>query len=281
MHEELEFAKKLALESGKVMLKYFNKEVKSRYKSDLSIVTIADEEINRNVISSISAQFPDHSVLGEEESSDKKSDKVWLCDPIDGTWPYAKGIPVASFSLALVKQGVSQLGVVYDPFMKRLYSAVKGKGAFLNSKKILVSNLDTKHATVNMEWWPKAKYDIAATMHKFSIDTSAYVLHLGSVITASCLVASGQYEACVYAGTKGKSIDIAAIKVIVEEAGGKVTDLFGNEQRYIQDIKGAVVSNGVIHEKILEYTNGLGATKKICISSLASEFNSATRKVSS
>lgn len=257
MEEQLQFAKDLALQAGEIMLKYFKKGMKHKFKEDLSIVTNADEEINKLVIDEIGEKYPTHSVFGEEESSDKNPDFVWLCDPVDGTWPYAKGVPVSVFSLALAKKGNSLLGVVYEPFTKRLYSAVKGEGAFLNDKQIKVSSLEIKDATLNIEWWPEADYDIDTAMHKLSIDTAAYVLHLGSIVNASCFVAAGQYEACIYAGTKDKSVDIAAVKVIVEEAGGKVTDLFGDEQIYIHDLKGAVISNGVVHERILKYTKGL------------------------
>lgn len=258
MEKYLEFAKGLALESGDIMLKYFKKGMEQSFKEDLSIVTNADKEINRLVIEWISEMYPTHSILGEEESDEKKSDLVWLCDPIDGTHVYAKGIPVSVFSLALVKKGVPIVGVVYDPFSKSLFSAVKGGGAYKNKEKISVSKLGlTSETTINIDWRPEAEYDVDTAIHKLSVDTKAYVLHLGSVIYASCLVANGKYEATVFPGTKGKGVDIAAVKVIVEEAGGKVTDLFDNEQIYAKDIKGAIVSNGVVHEGIVEYTKEL------------------------
>ncbi|MDD3647874.1 MAG: hypothetical protein PHS44_05255 [Candidatus Dojkabacteria bacterium] len=257
MQKELEFAKKLALEPGQLMVKHFGKKHNTRFKHELEIVTGIDEEINRNVISAVSKEFPDYSVIGEEESNSKKSELVWICDPIDGTWPYSKGLPAASFSLALVRRGVPLIGVAYNPFLNKLYTAQKGRGAYLNDKRIHVSHTELKHSTINIEWWPEAEYDVETAMHGFSLDTYAYVLHLGSIVTASCLVASGQYEACVYAGTTGKSVDIAAVKVIVEEAGGKATDLFGNNQLFVKDINGAVISNGSIHKKILAYTSKL------------------------
>jgi fructose-1,6-bisphosphatase/inositol monophosphatase family enzyme len=247
MEDDLKFAKRIALRAGEIMLEYFHADVEKHKKNDKTIVTIADERINQLVIDEVGKKYPEYSVFGEEASVDKKSDYAWICDPVDGTLPYSKGIPVSVFSLALVKNGVPILGVVYDPFMKRLYSATKGHGAFLNDKPIKVSDayLDFD-ATINEEWWPEAEYDIDTVLHNLSVKTEAYVLHLGSVIAAACYVASGNYEACVFAGTKGKNVDIAAVKVIVEEAGGKVTDLFGDDQRYDRDIKGAIISNGKI-----------------------------------
>lgn len=252
MEEYLSFAKGLALEAGEIMLEHFKVGVASHEKEDESIVTIADEKINRMVIEEVAKKYPGFSVFGEEESSNKNSEYVWVCDPIDGTVPYAKGMPVSAFSLALVKNGEPLIGVVYDPFTKRLYHAVKGQGAYLNDSKISVSSLElTRQATVNVEWWPEADYDIDTPLHELSKKNRIYVLHLGCFVTGACMVATGQYEACVYAGTKGKNIDVAAVKVIVEEAGGKVTNLFGEGQKYDRDIKGGILSNGTVHEDLV------------------------------
>lgn len=251
--QELNFAKEIALKAGNTMRKYFDSGLAAREKADKTIVTRADEEINTMVIEEISAHFPEHSIIGEEESLETESEMIWLCDPVDGTVPFFKGVPVSVFSLALIKDGTPVVGVVYDPFEKRLYLAEKGKGSYLNDTLINVSNQELNYqALINIEWWPEAEYDIDTALHEVSVSTKAYVLHLGSVISAGALVASGKYEACVFAGTKGKNVDIAALKVIVEEAGGKVTDLFGKEQRYDGDLKGALVSNGIVHEPLLE-----------------------------
>jgi len=251
MEDYLEFAKNIAFEAGRIMLKHFKVGVDYTEKHDLSIVTAADQEINQFLIDKVNEIFPEHSVLGEEKSDIKISNKIWVCDPIDGTVPYSKGLPISVFSLAYVEDGTPLLGVVYDPFMQRLYYATKGGGAFVNEKKLKVSQskLD-RRATLDIEWWPEAEYDVDSAYHRLSVSTGAYVLHLGSVIQAACLVASGQLEACAFAGTIGKNVDIAAIKVIVEEAGGKVTDLFGQEQRYDQDIKGAIISNSLTHSEL-------------------------------
>lgn len=249
----LEFAERLADKAGVIMLKHFHVDVETRTKADKTIVTIADEEINQMVIEEAGKAFPAHSVSGEEQSVDNQSEYIWVCDPIDGTVPYAKGIPVAVFSLALVVNGIPIVGVVYDPFKKHLYSATKNGGSFLNGIPINVSSSSLGHgATINIEWWSDAPYDVDTAMHSLSLETSTYVLHLGCVVQAACLVATGQYEACVYAGTKGKNVDIAAVKLIVEEAGGIVTDIRGKEQRYDTDINGAIISNKLIHEKLVD-----------------------------
>lgn len=101
LEEYLKFAKNIAKYAGKIMIKYFNKDNGSSYKGDRTIVTLADKEINTYLIEKVKEKYPNHSVDGEEEQFGK-SDYVWVCDPVDGTAMYARHIPVAVFSLALV-----------------------------------------------------------------------------------------------------------------------------------------------------------------------------------
>ena len=158
------------------------------------------------------------------------------------------------FSLALVVDGKPEIGVIYAPFSNKLYSAVLDGGAFCNDEPIHVGTGGFENVKrVNVDWWVGADYDVMPTMHKLAYDERAYVLCPGSTTHAAALVASGDFIASVFPGTKDKNMDIAAAKVIVEEAGGKVTDFAGNDQRYDGDINGAVVSNGVVHDKIIEY----------------------------
>lgn len=253
MEEYLDFAKSLALKSGKMIKDAFDTDYSTRMKEDKTVVTEVDEKINQFVIDEIGKAYPSHSVFGEEKSIDKSSEYAWVCDPIDGTIVFTKGIPISVFSLALVKDGKPLIGVVNDPFTDRLYYANRGGGAFLNEEKIKVSNIKLEHdATIDFSWWPEAEYDIHKVIHDLSIETEALFISIFSIVQSSCLVASGKLEAATFPGTEGKNVDIAAVKVIVEEAGGKVTDLFGEEQRYDKDIRGAIVSNGVVHDKLAE-----------------------------
>lgn len=251
MEEYLEFAKDIAYQAGKIMLKYFNQNNGASYKGDKTIVTLADTEINSYLIKKVKEQYPAHAVDGEEEQSGK-SNFVWVCDPVDGTAMYARHIPVAVFSLALVINGVPNVGVVYDPFTDSLYTAIKGKGAYKNSEKISVNDytLDDIKTVCHCDMWSKAKYNVCKVFEKLRNITR--LNDIGSITKASCLVATGDYSLAIFTGTEHKHCDIAAIKVIVEEAGGKVTDLFGNEQRYDQSIKGALISNGIVHNEVIE-----------------------------
>ena len=251
MEEYLDFAKEIAYEAGKIMKKYFVEDNGASYKFDQTIVTKADTEINHLLIEKVKEKYPNHSVDGEEEQFGK-SEYVWVCDPVDGTAMYARHVPVAVFSLALVVNGVSTVGVVYDVFTDNLYSAIKGMGAYKNNSRITVNNitLEDRKSVSNYDMWPESDYNLYDSLKE--LGKKAYFVSIGSVIRGCMCVASGDFTAAIFPGTKHKNCDIAAVKVIVEEAGGKVTNLFGEDQRYDSDITGAVVSNSIVHDEIVE-----------------------------
>lgn len=252
LNEYQNFAQSVAREAGDIMRRYFGKSPDSEIKSDDTIVTIADKKINSMVIARVKERYPDHGVDGEEESHVNSSDHVWVCDPIDGTNPFAMELPVSVFSLALVIDGVSVIGVIYHPFTDKLYAAAKGKGATVNGMPMAVSPLGLEpSARLNFDWWARSQYDILTPLKELSAKKGFYMLSPGSATHMAALVARGEFVASVFPGTKGKNVDIAAAKVIVEEAGGKVTDLFGREQRYDRDICGAIVSNGKVHIELI------------------------------
>ena len=249
----LTFAKDLALEAGEIMRRYFGKKPDAHLKADSTIVTVADEEINRLVIDRVKAVYPDHDIDGEEASDCCGSQYVWVCDPIDGTAPFAMELPVSVFSLALVIDGQPEIGVVYAPFANQLYHAVCGGGAFMNDQPIRVNEkVLERGAVMNIDWWVSAEWDVMQVAHDLACKTGVYVLSPGSTTHAAMLVARGEYVASLFPGTRGKNVDMAAAKVIIEEAGGKVTDIFGKEQRYDRNIRGAVVSNGIVHDEIIK-----------------------------
>ena len=196
----LTFAKDLALEAGEIMWRYFGKKPDAHLKADSTIVTVADEEINRLVI-----------------------------------------------------DGQPEISVVYAPFTNQLYHAVCGGGAFMNDQPIRVNEkVLERGAVMNIDWWVSAEWDVMQVAHDLACKTGVYVLSPGSTTHAAMLVARGEYVASLFPGTRGKNVDMAAAKVIIEEAGGKVTDIFGKEQRYDRNIRGVVVSNGIVHDEIIE-----------------------------
>ena len=142
---------------------------------------------------------------------------------------YARHVPVSVFSLALVVDGESLLGVVYDPYLDTMYTAIKGKGAYKNDKLIHVSDIgfDDKISVSNYDMWNGTEYDLYDVIKELSKRT--YMFSIGSFIRAACCVADGEFSLVLFPGMMHKNCDVAAVKVIVEEAGGLVTDLFGND----------------------------------------------------
>lgn len=245
------FSVDLAKEAGKITKDAFFKRHITNWKQDDSPVSEVDLQIDNLVNERIKLAFPDHGILSEEsDETASHSEYVWVCDPIDGTFPYMHGMPSATFSLALVKNGVPILGVIYDSFLDRLFFAEKGKGAELNGVPMSVSKVNTLQKTiVGISLWLHAPYNLAPLMGAFQAEL-ALPINLAANIYMSALVASGNIGGVIYNDTKPH--DAAAVKIIVEEAGGKVTDLYGNEQRYDAPITGMVASNGLLHQQILD-----------------------------
>jgi fructose-1,6-bisphosphatase/inositol monophosphatase family enzyme len=245
------FALNLAEESGKIIKSNFQFGMEKDDKEDGSPVTKTDLEINQLVVDSIREEFPSHGIISEELDDIRgEGEYFWVCDPVDGTVPFSHGFPMSSFSLALVKNGEPILGVANNPFGGNVFFAEKGKGAFLNGSAMRVSKRDSfVCSTVCIEDWKQAlrrTYPLFDSLE----DLNCNAMQIKSVVYAGCLVALGEIVAVVFPGPG--SWDIAALKVIVEEAGGKVTDLDGQEQRYDQAINGGIVSNGILHDQLVE-----------------------------
>lgn len=252
--KELIFGKQLALEAGKIMRQYFlSKHIGTEWKQDNTPVTIADKLINRLVIDKVKKAFPTHGVLGEEGSFKPERSTLWIVDPIDGTMPYSVGIPVSTFSLALVDRSDGQpvVAVVYDPQLDHLYTAVRRNGAFLNDDRLATSSatffqngyVSVIGGTGNKVFMPGVCIDMlrAESVKCFSFSSSVY--------TAS-KVAEGSFIGGIFG--YGSPWDSAAVALLVEEAGGKVTDLTGKRRRFDEWGNGCVFAcNEIILNKLL------------------------------
>jgi len=254
MEEYLEFAKNIAKEAAEIALKYFSFETETTWKGDNTPLTQADREINDLVIKRINETYPGHSIYGEEKSDIKENSKyIWVCDPIDGTMAFSCGLPIFVFSIALVDQsnGLPILGLVNDPVMKNMYWAYKGSGAYRNGKKISVSGETTFLNTYSITG--ASGKDVGFSylpVHELLGEKKSRVMKFPSFIYGAIQIANGKYVAGAF--YLKYAHDVAALKIITEEAGGKVTDLNGNERRYDQDGIGCIVSNGILHNEILE-----------------------------
>lgn len=242
-----DFAISIARDAGKVMLAHFGTGQPRYTKPDGSVVTDGDQAVEKIVVQAIKEEFPKDGILGEEGSSvPSQSSNVWVLDPIDGTLHYSHGIPICMLSLARVHDGEPVLGVLYDPFLHRLFVAEKGKGATLNGLVIRVSDRNgLKGATVGLGSIRAEFHHLSPNLHR----AGAFPLPLFSIVYLAALVAVGELVGAYFRGKN--AWDVAAGKVIVEEAGGRVTNLMGGPQRYDSKVQGAIFSNSLIHHDLL------------------------------
>jgi len=250
---QITFAKSLAYEAGEIIRKYFmSNDIGTELKEDSTPVTIADTTINQLVIDRVKENFPDCGVIGEEDSYEPKRENVWVVDPIDGTIPFSLGIPVSTFCLAYVEDGFVKASVVYDPFQDRLFSATKDGGAYVNSDLIKVSS-KSDFADSYSAFGGHVLSDFVATLNE---NRSTRILDLFSYAYASSKVATGDFVAAGM--TYGSPWDAAAVSLIVEEAGGRSTDLCGKPRKYNEWGDGILMSNGIVHDeivKMIDYEN--------------------------
>lgn len=246
-----DFAFGLAREAGDIIRANFTLGMHKNWKADNTPLTATDLKVNQLVIDAVHGAYPGHSILAEEGSDfSEASDYVWVCDPVDGTVPFSHGIPTCVFSLALVHRGVTLLGVIYDPFLNRMFVGEKNKGAFLNDVRLSVHTSTSLHnVVVGLAWWASIPFDYARIADAL-IQQHVKVLNLGSITYMGALVASGELVATIFPANQPH--DTAALSVIVPEAGGKVTDLYGHEQRYDRTIRGHIISNGILHDELVE-----------------------------
>lgn len=257
----LTWAVAIAHEAGTIMRAYFHLDADKqvRAKANRTPVTIADEKINDLVIRRAGQDFPDQGVLGEESSSHQERRRLWVCDPIDGTEAFILGEPVAMFSLAYVVDGKPVVGVLYEPILNTMLTAVQGKGTRLNGAAIHVSGeTDLARGRLAVSPSPKQTIERQAFFRSLFAQQTKVVPAHGCAFRAA-LVAQGRVDGSVFPGRNAH--DMAASKLIVEEAGGRVTDLYGREQRYDGTITGAILSNGHIHEALVQQIADYGPEK--------------------
>ncbi len=240
---------KAAKEAGKILMKYYGKVKKIVEKSPNNYVTEADLESEKIIIGLIKKNFPAHQIISEEAGSINRSDHVWYVDPLDGTHNYIHKIPFFGVSIAYSYKGEVKAGVIYCPYVDELYVAEKGKGAFCNGKKIEVSKKDrVKDVIVIFDASLHKDKEYKFNLLRKFVDSCFKVRILGAAVYNCISVAIGGAEAYIELSTN--PWDIAAGLLIVQEAGGKVTDLEGDEWK--PDIKEFIATNGIVHKKILD-----------------------------
>lgn len=249
--EHLVYAMEISQEAGKMLLKSLGEELKIKYKkgNERNLVTEVDQKIENFLIQKIKERYPNHHILTEEsgEHGSHETGFQWIIDPIDGTTNFSHGYPFFAISIGLKKNDSMVAGVVHAPLLREMYSAEKGKGAFLNDKRISVSAVKSlKKSMLATGFGSEHRLDNMPYFIRFHKEAQA-VRRAGSAALDLCHVAAGRLDAYWEFGLQ--PWDIAAGILIVEEAGGKVTNVKGGP---VDLAKGEIVaSNGHIHEEIL------------------------------
>jgi len=250
---ELKQLYRIARTAGDVMRNHFTHfGIKREIKSDLSPVTKADKEINNLVIKEIREISAEIDIVAEEKSDRTKSPWQIVCDPIDGTLPYTWGMPVSTFMIGLLYEFMPIMGVIYDPFFNRMYYAQKGWGASMDMNDLRVSRAAKRKDApiVGYISWPKCKYNILKVCQRLE-KKGITLVHFMSIGYMEAAVATGEFAATLFPGKQ--YYDTAPGHIIIEEAGGKVTDIFGEPLDYSAGkIRGHICSNGKIHDLIVE-----------------------------
>jgi myo-inositol-1(or 4)-monophosphatase len=246
--------------AGKILLSNFGKEQKITKKDVFNLVTEIDKASEKAIVGLILQRFPGHSILAEESAAIAGSGCRWIIDPIDGTTNFAHGFPIVSVSIGFERDGRLEMGGVLDPFRKELFFAERGKGAVLNGRRIHVSGTKTLEDSLLATGFPYDRHknpDDYLAMLRVFLTRIQGIRRGGSAAIDLCYVACGRFDG--YYEMKLSPWDKAAGMMIVEEAGGKLTDFAGSPLR----LAGAqnLATNGLIHRemlKALEPFKGLG-----------------------
>lgn len=240
-----------ALKAGEYIKKNIGRVKKVRYKGEINVVTDIDRKAESIIVNTIRKAYPAHNFLAEESAYAAKRDLdfTWIIDPLDGTTNFLHGFPVFCVSVALKRKNTLLLGVVYDPTRNELFLAEKGKGSFLNKKRIHVSRIkEIKKALLATGF----AYDVN-TVNDNNIDNftrfisaSQAVRRAGSAAIDLCYVACGRFDGFWEQGLH--PWDTAAASLIVEEAGGKVTRFDGSKYSIFD--KEILASNSKIHSRM-------------------------------
>lgn len=252
----------IAREAGGLLKNgYAETERHIEHKGAVDLVTKYDKESDKLILTQLKKKFPDHAILAEESGRhDIDSDFVWVVDPLDGTTNFAHGMPVFAVSIALGKQAIKGdqaswypvAGIVFDPLRDELFSASKGGGAYLNNHRLQVSETETLDKALLATGFP---YDVRTAEPPYNNFDYFVAMHLkaqairraGAAALDAAYVAAGRFDA--YWEMKTNVWDIGAAALMVEEAGGKLTDFSGKPGDYSG--REVLVSNSQIHDELL------------------------------
>jgi myo-inositol-1(or 4)-monophosphatase len=252
--EYLDFAIELALEAGDILKHYMDREKHIELKGQANLVTIADKESEALVIRRILERYPTHGILAEESGISGASEtgaSKWIIDPLDGTTNFAHQYPFFCVSIGFEQEGEVLCGAVYDPCRDEMFSGARGLGAFMNDRRLRVSNVDRLAGALILTGFPygvRQKMKSAISQFEAFLFESQGVRRGGSAALDLCYVAQGRCDG--FWEMDLHPWDTAAGLVILEEAGGTVTGFGGNSFSIYG--KQIVASNGKIHQEMVE-----------------------------
>ena len=249
-HDFLPAMADIAREAGALLMGYFRRNVKVEYKGEADLVTIADRKSEALIRERIGNYWPAHDILGEEGGlRDTGSDYRWYVDPLDGTTNFAHGYPVFCVSMGLDYKGSRVAAVIYDPTRDELFAAEQGSGAYLNQERVHVSATANLAECLLATGFPSQKRHKNPNIffyHQITLRTHG-VRRAGSAALDLCCVACGRFDG--FWEFNLNSWDTAAGVLIVEEAGGRVTDFRGGP--FQLESREIVASNGLVHPAML------------------------------
>lgn len=250
----LNFAIDVARDAGGLLMQRLG-AAKVTNKGDIDLVTEADLASENLIIERIRSYYPQHGILAEESGEAelvggaKRSEWKWIIDPLDGTTNYAHSYPCFCVSIALEHAGVLEVGVVYDPVRDEMFAAERGNGATLNDRRIIVSSVEELKNAMVCTGFPynvRERPDFTRDFANFTMAAQA-VRRDGSAALDLAYVACGRFDGFWEDGLS--PWDIAAGKILIEEARGKVSN-FENEALSIYTKK-VLASNGLVHDAML------------------------------
>lgn len=248
----LTYIERLARQAGQILRAGYQQEHQIDYKGVIDPVTEIDRQSEDYLLGEIRKDFPDHHILAEESGGTRGGENQWYIDPLDGTVNYAHNIPIFSVSIAYASNGTLSLAAVYDPMRDEMFAAERGKGAFLNGRTLHVSGVAELQKSLLVTGFPydawNSKFDNFDNFVKFG-KLSQGVRRLGSAALDLCYVAAGRFEG--FWELALKPWDVAGGGLICEEAGARVTNVFGDAD-YISSPQSIVATTPGIHARVLE-----------------------------
>src|SRR3984893_10167181 len=271
-HDFVPGMSEIAREAGTLLMEYFRQRVTIEYKAEADLVTVADRKSELLIRERLHERWPSFDILGEEGGlQDTGSDYRWYVDPLDGTTNFAHGFLVFCVSVGLDYKGERIAGVIYDPTRDELFSAEKGGGAFLNQQPIRVSKVARLAECLVATGFPSHKRHKNPNIffyHQITLHTHG-VRRAGSAALDLCNVASGRYDG--FWEFNLNPWDTAAGVLIVEEAGGRITDFDGSA--FELNSRETLASNGLVHEALLHEFQEIFAGRGLVPLPEPSEYN--------